>query len=343
MRYGVLKGRINAFRRDDDTDPHSELLMIARDEKNRIAINVRSSRGPTAQRLVEFVLLDNVRHPVIDHVRSLKDGWTELHGNQGVDFIRNNMFRATDMRPLVHTHPGPDNDLFEKVEALAKHAMTSGAMVYVYGQKWGPEPARADQYFGFLPGNGVHRVHMNQGDRQTKNAKYQDGALFVDYSDGRTSGLFIKFQNQVWHTDEQNGDPIKGPFNATPISVSPTEEIEPWAVVPESSPYHLARIVGALVNAEGIDTGKEKVTIFNTSGSVIHLKGWKILDVQDREEPLSGSIPPGEALTLVLQGDGALLGNDGGTITLLDPRGLKVDGVAYSKKDAQREGRPLVF
>jgi hypothetical protein len=60
-------------------------------------------------------------------------------------------------------------------------------------------------------------------------------------------------------------------------------------------------------------------------------------------ESLSGSIPPAEALTLVLQGDGALLGNDGGTITLLDPRGLKVDGVAYSRKDAQREGRPLVF
>lgn len=343
MSYGVLKGRISAFCRDDDADPHSELLMVACDEKNRIAINVRSSRGPTAQRLVEFVLLDDVHHPVIDHVRSLKEGWTELHGNQGVDYIRNNMFRAEDMRPLIHTQPGPDNDLFEKVEALAQHAKSSGAMVYAFGQKWGPEPTRPDQYFKFVPGNGTHMIHMNQGDRQTKNAKYQDGALFVDYADGRTSGLFIKFQNQAWHTSEDNGDPIEGPFSAEPIRVGPEEEVKPWAVVPETSPYHLARIVGALVNPGGIDKGKEKVTIFNTSDDIINLKGWKILDAQDREESLSGSIPPAEALTVVLCGDRALLGNAGGTITLLDPRGLKVDGVAYSKKDAQREGRPLVF
>jgi len=33
----------------------------------------------------------------------------------------------------------------------------------------------------------------------------------------------------------------------------------------------------------------------------------------------------------------------GGTITLLDARGLKVDGVAYTAAQAQVEGRPVVF
>lgn len=342
MSYGVLKGRISDFCRDDDADPHSELLMIARDQKDRIAINVRSSRGPTAQRLVEYVILDDIHHPVVDRARSLREGWTELHGNDGIDYIRNNMFRAEDMKPIVHTQIGPDNDLFEKVEALAKHARTSGAMVYAYGVPWGPE-SKPDQYFPIAHSRGVHMIHMNQGDRQTKNAKYQDGALLVDYADGRTSGLFIKFQNQAWHTDEQNGDPLEGPFVAPPIPVPPTGEVKPWDVVPETSPYHLARIIGALVNPGGIDKGKETVTIFNTSGDVINLKGWKILDAQDREEPLAGTIRPAEALTVVLCGDKALLGNAGGTITLLEPRGLKVDGVSYSKKDARREGRPLVF
>ncbi len=37
------------------------------------------------------------------------------------------------------------------------------------------------------------------------------------------------------------------------------------------------------------------------------------------------------------------LGNDGGLITLLDPSGLKVDGVAYTKEQAGREGWTLVF
>ena len=33
----------------------------------------------------------------------------------------------------------------------------------------------------------------------------------------------------------------------------------------------------------------------------------------------------------------------GGTITLLDAQSLKVDGVAYTRADAQTEGRPVVF
>lgn len=37
------------------------------------------------------------------------------------------------------------------------------------------------------------------------------------------------------------------------------------------------------------------------------------------------------------------LSNDGGTLTLLDPAGLKVDGVAYTRDQAAAEGRTVVF
>jgi hypothetical protein len=37
------------------------------------------------------------------------------------------------------------------------------------------------------------------------------------------------------------------------------------------------------------------------------------------------------------------LGNKGGTITLLDNKGLKVDGVAYTEEQAKKEGWTLVF
>ena len=37
------------------------------------------------------------------------------------------------------------------------------------------------------------------------------------------------------------------------------------------------------------------------------------------------------------------LGNKGGTITLVDASGLKVDGVAYTKDDAAADGWTIVF
>lgn len=37
------------------------------------------------------------------------------------------------------------------------------------------------------------------------------------------------------------------------------------------------------------------------------------------------------------------LGNRGGLLTLLNPTGLKVDGIAYTADQASTEGRRLVF
>jgi hypothetical protein len=215
---------------------------------------------------------------------------------RGVDYIRSNLFRGTDMKPLVHTQSGPDNDLFEKVEDLVQRAISANGIVYAYGDKWGPEPAKPDQYFGFGPGNGVHKIHMNQGDRENANAKYQDGALFVELPSGKTSGLFMKFQNQAWHTDETHGNPLVEAPNALPLKPALLGPIEPWDVVPSDSPYHLARIIGALVNPQDSGEKNPTVTIFNTSSSAINLAGWTLCDAQDRQERLAGVVRPAHAL-----------------------------------------------
>ncbi len=77
-----------------------------------------------------------------------------------------NLFRATDMKPIAHFEPGENNDLFEHVEDLLQRAIDEQeAIVYAFGERWGPEDGEQDQYFDFLPGNGVHLIHMNQGGR----------------------------------------------------------------------------------------------------------------------------------------------------------------------------------
>ncbi len=64
---------------------------------------------------------------------------------------------------MPHDLPEPDNDLNEKLDQSVQRAMADEkAWVYAFGERWGPE-SRADKYFGFIPGNGIHDVHMNQG------------------------------------------------------------------------------------------------------------------------------------------------------------------------------------
>ncbi len=349
--YGVLKGKAVKYQRDDDQDPHSELLMNVNGQSFRIAINVRSSRGPVEKRLIEYLMLNDIKHPVVDRARELPEGWNDLKDGvkdgAAIDYIRSNIFRAKDMKPIVHVAPGPHNDLFERVEDLLQRAIDEdGAVVYAFGEQWGPEAGKPDRYFDFEPGNGVHLIHMNQGGKGDGNGKFRDGALIIDFPKSATAtALFLKFQNQVWHTNEQNAQPVEGAPKVPEIAIpdSGSDTIDTWPQIADDSPYHLARIVAAIVNPRGDEPKHESVTILNTTDHTLDLNNWQILDQQDKTETISGALEPGAASVFKLSGNGAQLSNQGGTITLLNAAGLKVDGVAYTKDDAKAEGKPVVF
>lgn len=57
---------------------------------------------------------------------------------------------------------------------------------------------------------------------------------------------------------------------------------------------------------------------------------------------LSGTIHSGAAITVKLSQE-VQLGNKGGIVTLLNDKGLKVDGVSYTAQQAQKEGWTIVF
>ena len=97
--------------------------------------------------------------------------------------------------PLPLSASGPDNDLNEKLDAYVQRAMSDElAMVYAFGEPWGPEPQRRDQYFGFLPGRGIHDIH-NQGNPPVlfanDNGPWQDGGLIFEFpNDGQWVAVF---------------------------------------------------------------------------------------------------------------------------------------------------------
>lgn len=108
-------------------------------------------------------------------------------------------------------------------------------------------------------------------------------------------------------------------------------------------------IVGALVNPTGAEgqpdfVGKpELVYLMNRSSSGASLAGWSLLNEQDDAHTLSEDswLAPGEVRTVTI--GRVPLSNKGGTITLLDHDGLKVDGVSYTRDDAKESGEIVLF
>src|SRR2546429_343556 len=106
---------------------------------------------------------------------------------------------------------------------------------------------------------------------------------------------------------------------------------------------HFGRIVAALVNPPGPAPEAETVMLLNASPQQVDLTGWSILDRDKRQMMLhSGLLAPGDSVRVQVAAP-VQLGNRGGLITLLNPYGLKVDGVAYTQAQAAAEGWRIVF
>jgi len=329
QRYGVLKGRPIGRRLGVSSNAHYQIHVIDDTTDYRIAVNVKSQLYPSE---LEYLIDNHFQHPVTADLPDLPLGFTPLEsrpGGMALDFIRGNLFSREQMQPLPFDIPGPDNDLNEAIGGYVQHAMADeDALVYAFGERWGPEPHTKDKIFGFLPGNGIHDIHMNQGNVGRfieQDGVWQDGALLIHLPHTtQWIGIFLKFQSQTWHTDDVNG-----------------HRIEPESV-PLGEPDGIVRIVAALVNPLGPAPEEETVTLLNTSPQPIDLTGWAIADKQKQRHRLTGTLAAGKTMMVALP-QNVQLGNKGGIITLLNQQGLKVHGVSYTKEHVQSEGWTVVF
>ena len=327
--YGVLKGRPIARRLGFGASPHYQVHLVDDDADYRIAVNVKSKQSPSE---LLYLIVENYDHPLVDDLKALPAGFTPLDrapGGMAMDYIRANLFRPDQMVPLPFDLPGPDNDLNERIDYHVQRALAEeDAMVYAFGERWGPEPNTRDKYFGFKPGNGIHDIHMNQGSAeafQKYNGVWQDGGMLLHLpSEDRWVAVFLAFQSQCWHTDDAKGNCI-GDIE---------QPAEDKGVV----------IIAATVNPAGDDPGMERVLLLNTLATAINLDGWALADKNKRRHPLDGiALAPGGVEALTLPGTTIQLSNKGGIITLLNRDGLKVHGVQYNKSDVSEQGRTIVF
>jgi uncharacterized protein YukJ len=326
--YGVLVGRVvNKKAETGRQSPHYQVRVTADGTDYRIAVNVQSAQNPPD---LMYVAEEAFAHPLLASLVDLPDGFTLLPskpGGMALDFIRGNLFDRTAMRPLPASAAGPDNDLSEKIDHFIARAMKDpAARVFAFGERWGPENGVPDKIFGFKPGNGVHDIHLNQGNsgRFTgDDGVWQDGGLLLHFpSQQQWVAIFLAFQSQSWHTDDTTGHTVPG--------------VEP------GEPDHQVRIVGALVNPVGPAPKMESVTLLNASPEAVDLAGWAILDrLKQRMTLTAQTLAAGATCRIELQPP-VQLGNQGGLITLLNGAGLKVDGVAYTQDDAEA-GWTVIF
>ena len=186
---------------------------------------------------------------------------------------------------------------------------------------------------------------MNQGnaphEHDEDNGVFNDGGLILRFPD-HVTGLFFRFKTQFLPTDA-NGDRIPGVSKEIPAAATPP--VEPPIPVPdEPQPTFPAIYVErALVNPAGDDVHKEVVVIGNTTTVPVDLTGWRIVDKNELADTLNGvQLEAGASALIVLTGSGAQLSNKGGTIRLMNPAGVLVHAVSYSKADAV-DGRYLRF
>lgn len=354
-RYGVMKGRVVDYRHAIASNPHFQILINAGGEKFRASVNVKSNAFPSE---LLYYAIDDFEHPMTDILRQLSDGFTHLANTSdsgALDYIRDNLFVGADMVVMPYTKPGPDNDLNEKLEVYIKRAIKEEdvhpesrevlyPVIYAFGERWGPEKRTPDKIFGFKPGNGVHDIHMNQGNIkrwQRDDGVWQDGGLLFYFpKQEQWSAVFLAFQTQSFHTDDKSGRRL--------LHEPKPEHPEPIAHdnIPARMDKPIVRIVAALVNPPGEDAGKETITLKNTTRATIHLDNWMIVDKNRRYEVLQDiKLSGGTSRKVRLSGTGAQLSNKGGTISLLNPDGIKIDGVAYSKSQVarRRAGKELKF
>ncbi|QHC23929.1 DUF2278 family protein [Streptomyces sp. GS7] len=330
--YGVLAGRAVDRRREGSTGtPHYQIHLTDNAGTHyRAAVNVLSQQSPPE---LLYLADDDFRHPLTQLLPAAGSGWTTLpsrSGSTSLDYIRGNMFVPSSMRVLPADLPGANNDLADLLDHYVQRAIADPTMqVYAFGQRFGPEPSVPDEVFHFLPGNGVHDMHMNQGNSgrfRVDDGVWQDGGLLIHLpAESRWVAVFLAFQSQSWHTDDTTGHTIP---TAAPVSGAGAAPL---------------RIVAALVKPAGPAPEAESVTLLNASPAPVELAGWQLADQQGHRLPLPAQqVAPG-ATVAVPGGNGFQLADLGGTITLLDPAGINVHGVSYTEEQGRREGWTIAF
>jgi uncharacterized protein YukJ len=352
MPYGILRGRVDVFKREDDFDtPHLQIRVLdGHHQAWRVPVNVLSKD----QSFLVFHRVDPLQsHPILAVLPQVASGFTSLPASSrsastAMDYFRAPLFDWPSGVAAPHSGPNENNDLQDLLTMYLQQLQAQNGELFVFGEPFpapGQPPNRRPIDHEFDTDQGVHNIHMNQGNPNPgpfarDNGVFQDGGLILKFPT-RYVGLLLRFQTQWLPTHNTTGDRLPG-AQPIPPGGSPIDGGTPGG--PSTVSHPIVYIERALINPAADDLGKEVVVIGNTTTSSVDLTGWSLVDKNNKAEVLSGLLlPGGESCRIVLSGRSAQLGNKGGTIRLKNPAGDQVHSVSYSQEDTQQGDRYVRF
>ncbi|MBR8839666.1 MAG: DUF2278 family protein [Stigonema ocellatum SAG 48.90 = DSM 106950] len=210
-----LPTKAKLFSKNPKSRPHYHILVEAENQQFDIAVNIASEDPKTADVRVLYAIKRNITPPQVDVLLSLKNGMFELpdHGVTGIDFVRDHLVAKDEMKPLPlfnRSQPIEEQGSEEIKNLIDEVVADPNAVLYAFGHRYdqssGKNPA-----WGFEPDDGIHNIHMNQGNytgnHDKENGRGEDGALFLHFPSTNTwHAVYIAFQTQSFDNDS-NGYP----------------------------------------------------------------------------------------------------------------------------------------
>ncbi|BEH22860.1 branched-chain amino acid transport ATP-binding protein [Burkholderia pseudomallei] len=332
INYSYLKGKIDRFKPAPTGNPHLWMLVDVGSDTVFATVNVQSSKGlpnmPVAESYLDFFVNEDFRHPISNRLRGLAPG---LHPQErsfsegALDYIKGNLFDPRKMRVLPSQSAGGD-DLVHRLEALLGVAREQNDDIVIVGSQFQTSPGQTNSVFGETPAFGIDNTHMAQGDPREIDAKlhengaWHDGAIFLlSANTNRVTAIFLAFQTQAWQTDE-NGQAMDG----TTGFEAPRYDFAGGGlgnIVPAPAP------LAEFTSLNRLPDGTGRLVIANMSASPLDISGWVVTTPIASKDLPATTVQPGQPLSIDL--DSSLIFDTGGILSLLNDRGLKVDGVAY--------------
>jgi uncharacterized protein YukJ len=204
--YGVLTGKIaDGTLKRGGRSPHYEIWIKSAGADYRVAVNVRSVDGSEvlAHYDPDYTLPTKLDLPSL---AAGPQGFKPLAtgpGGAGMDYLRDGIFPIEKMYAVPLD--GAGISMHQLLDAQIERAKADPeAVALAFGEEF--HNGGVDETFGFSPEQGVHDIHMMQGNSGAfadDNRINGDGALFIRFTGGETVALFIRFATQATETDDR--------------------------------------------------------------------------------------------------------------------------------------------